>query len=146
MSASILSILGCILPGLINLTISTLYGWSLTQPFSNTSGSPFPLFLLLGVRDVGLRTEVNEATIWVLAVVFVTDLPVPIDISSLSSLHFYFILAFTDYFHVILYISYQFELQQSFFSPLCTVAHPPDIFMLSFWRVYLLPSLCLFCL
>lgn len=91
-SASILSILGYILPGLINLSISTLYGWPLTQHFFAISSSLFPLFLLLDVRHVGLRTEVNEATIWVLVVVFVTDLPVPIDFSSLSSLHFYFTL------------------------------------------------------
>lgn len=41
MWASILSILGYILPGLMNLSLSTLYEWSLSQLFSIISSLPF---------------------------------------------------------------------------------------------------------
>lgn len=47
-------------------------------------------FTISLIRDEKLKTEVNKAILRVLAVAFVTDLPVPIDVSPLSSLYFNF--------------------------------------------------------
>lgn len=121
----------------MNLSMSILYRWSLNQPSSTISGS-----LFLGVRDLGLKTEVNEAiAIWVPALTFATNLPAPFDRRPISFL--VFVLPtniYTDDFHIILDTSCQFELQQSFCSPHCTAAHPCDTSVLPFWSLYPFPS------
>lgn len=80
MLGNTLSMLGCNSISLMNLSISTLYRWSVTQISSTISSPPFPLLLLLCTRDLRLKIKVDEAfTVWVPAVTFVTNLPAPFD-------------------------------------------------------------------
>lgn len=52
MPANTLSTLAYILSGLMNLSVSTLYKWTLTQSSSTISGSPLFLLLFPAVRDL----------------------------------------------------------------------------------------------